>query len=320
MLAVNGAAFEGLVRAGLTAGQVDDALARLGKRVHRTDVGWESRQVGGLVDFTIACYPGPGGVRTRWTSDVPSSNRRNGSSKRAAASQAARSPTARLPRHQQTRDALPGRRIHRAGGRHGRARFEPTRSASPAPNSSDPPTRRSSSPQPPPATRPHRRHHQREHAPARTTATRTTRPRSKRSGTGCSSSLTPATTFATTCRTDRGRSIRPGSHQLAVGASPNCAKPKQPAWSRRNLLPPNCVSGEAVRRASLRRITGQAAGTTHAPATAPAAHAPPCRAHPPQARTASRHPTIRTTTTHDRDSRSRHRRSHTGPSPRTSSD
>jgi len=70
MLAVNGATFDKLVRAGLTAGQVDDALARLGKRVHRTDIGWESRQVGGLVDFTIACYPGPGGVRTRWTSDL----------------------------------------------------------------------------------------------------------------------------------------------------------------------------------------------------------------------------------------------------------
>ncbi|QKS18887.1 hypothetical protein HUN58_02285 [Curtobacterium sp. Csp1] len=71
MLAVNGSTFDGLVRAGLTAAQVDDALARLGKRVHRTDIGWESRQVGGLVDFTIACYPGPGGVRTRWTSDLP---------------------------------------------------------------------------------------------------------------------------------------------------------------------------------------------------------------------------------------------------------
>ncbi|MFS0729435.1 hypothetical protein ABC270_05060 [Curtobacterium sp. 1P10AnD] len=71
LLAVNGSTFDGLVRAGLTPGQVDDALARLGKRVHRTDIGWESRQVGGLIDFAIACYPGPGGVRTRWTSDLP---------------------------------------------------------------------------------------------------------------------------------------------------------------------------------------------------------------------------------------------------------
>lgn len=71
MLAVNGASFARLVAAGLTAGQVDDALARLGKRVHRTQIGWESREVGGLVDFAIACYPGPGGVRTRWTSDLP---------------------------------------------------------------------------------------------------------------------------------------------------------------------------------------------------------------------------------------------------------
>ncbi|MBT1673412.1 hypothetical protein [Curtobacterium flaccumfaciens] len=71
MLAVNGSTFEGLVRAGLTAGQVDDGLARLGKRVHRTDIGRESRNVGGLVDFAIVCYPEPGGVRTRWTSDLP---------------------------------------------------------------------------------------------------------------------------------------------------------------------------------------------------------------------------------------------------------
>ncbi|WIB00296.1 hypothetical protein [Curtobacterium sp. MCBA15_012] len=71
ILAVNGATFDKMVRAGLTAGQVDDALARLGKRVHRTDIGWESRKVGGLVDFAIACYPGPGGVRTQWTSDLP---------------------------------------------------------------------------------------------------------------------------------------------------------------------------------------------------------------------------------------------------------
>jgi hypothetical protein len=71
MLAVNGSTFDRLVRAGLTPGQVDDGLARLGKRVHRTDIGWESRKVGGLVDFVIACYPGPGGVKTRWTSDLP---------------------------------------------------------------------------------------------------------------------------------------------------------------------------------------------------------------------------------------------------------
>ncbi|MFJ4220012.1 hypothetical protein [Curtobacterium luteum] len=71
MLAVNGSTFDGMVRAGLTAGQVDEGLARLGKRVHRTDIGWESRHVGGLIDFAIACYPGPGGVRTRWTSDLP---------------------------------------------------------------------------------------------------------------------------------------------------------------------------------------------------------------------------------------------------------
>ncbi|WP_412161659.1 hypothetical protein [Curtobacterium flaccumfaciens] len=71
MIAVNGASFDRLVNSGLTAGKVDDALARLGKRVHRTDIGWEARQIGGLIDFAIACYPGPGGVKTRWTSNLP---------------------------------------------------------------------------------------------------------------------------------------------------------------------------------------------------------------------------------------------------------
>lgn len=72
MLAINGATFDQLVNRGqLTPGQVDDALARLGKRVHRTSVGWESRKIGGLVDFAIACYPGPGGIRTRWRSNLP---------------------------------------------------------------------------------------------------------------------------------------------------------------------------------------------------------------------------------------------------------
>ncbi len=42
-----------------------------GNACNRTAIGWESRQVGGLVDFAIACYPGPGGVQTRWTSDLP---------------------------------------------------------------------------------------------------------------------------------------------------------------------------------------------------------------------------------------------------------
>ena len=71
LLAVNGATFDQLVNRGrLTPGQVDDALARLGKRVHRTSIGWEARKVGGLVDFAIACYPGPGGIRTRWRSDL----------------------------------------------------------------------------------------------------------------------------------------------------------------------------------------------------------------------------------------------------------
>ncbi|PZE61994.1 hypothetical protein [Curtobacterium sp. MCLR17_044] len=71
MLAVYGSTFEGLVSAGFTPGQVDDALARLGKRVHRTSIGWESREIGGLVDWSIACYPGPGGIRSRWRSDLP---------------------------------------------------------------------------------------------------------------------------------------------------------------------------------------------------------------------------------------------------------
>jgi hypothetical protein len=72
ILAVNGSTFDDLVeRGGFTPGQVDDALARLGKRVHRTSIGWESRIVGSLVDWSIACYPGPGGNRTVWHSPLP---------------------------------------------------------------------------------------------------------------------------------------------------------------------------------------------------------------------------------------------------------
>ncbi len=93
MLAVNGATFDGLVRAGLTAGQVDDALARLGKRVHRTDVGWESREVGGLIDFAIACYPGLAGSGRGGLLTCRSSSKPNASSAPAAASPVAPSPT-----------------------------------------------------------------------------------------------------------------------------------------------------------------------------------------------------------------------------------
>jgi hypothetical protein len=72
MLAVNGGTFDDLVeRGGFTPGQVDDALARLGKRVHRTSIGWESRTVGGLVDWNIACYPGCGGIGGLWHSPLP---------------------------------------------------------------------------------------------------------------------------------------------------------------------------------------------------------------------------------------------------------
>lgn len=45
MLAINGATFDGLIGAGFTAGQVDDAPACLGEHVHRTDIGWESRRI-----------------------------------------------------------------------------------------------------------------------------------------------------------------------------------------------------------------------------------------------------------------------------------
>lgn len=53
-------------RTGLTRGQVGDALARLGEHVHHTRLGWEARNMFDLIDWAIAAYPGPGGVRTRW--------------------------------------------------------------------------------------------------------------------------------------------------------------------------------------------------------------------------------------------------------------
>ncbi len=154
MLAVNGATFDRLVRAGLTAGQVDDGLARLGKRVHRTDIGWESRQVGGLVDFVIACYQDQAVSGHDGRPTCRSLNRRTGSSALAAASPAAPSPTApATPPSANARCRTSSSRSPRMKSTWLRSGSNPTRSASPAPNSSDPPTQRSSSLQPLPATR-----------------------------------------------------------------------------------------------------------------------------------------------------------------------
>ncbi|WP_336697685.1 hypothetical protein [Curtobacterium sp. USHLN213] len=53
-------------RTGLQAGQVEAALRTLGGHVVSTERGWEATDIGQLVDWTLAAYPGPGGVRTCW--------------------------------------------------------------------------------------------------------------------------------------------------------------------------------------------------------------------------------------------------------------
>jgi len=53
-------------RSSLPVEQVAEALRTLGDHVVSTEVGWEATDLGNLVDWTLAAYPGPGGVRTTW--------------------------------------------------------------------------------------------------------------------------------------------------------------------------------------------------------------------------------------------------------------
>ncbi|MDF2989631.1 MAG: hypothetical protein K0S37_145 [Microbacterium sp.] len=56
-------------RSGLPSEQVENALRTLGDHVASTQHGWEASDLGSLVDWTIAAYPGPGGIRTCWKRD-----------------------------------------------------------------------------------------------------------------------------------------------------------------------------------------------------------------------------------------------------------
>jgi len=171
MLAVNGATFDGLVNRGkLTPGQVDDALARLGKRVHRTSIGWESREIGGLVDFCIACYPGPGGIRSRWRSDLPLAEQADRliSAGCLISGRGISSRPDYPGNHRRQDDAVPARRLRRRRNRQDEPRIR-TRKRGPHRDRTHPPGR-------PHHLRhrdrrripgPHRRHHHRQHPPPR---------------------------------------------------------------------------------------------------------------------------------------------------------
>jgi len=56
-------------RSGLPSEQVENGLRTLGDHVASTQHGWEASDLGSLVDWTIAAYPGPGGIRTCWKRD-----------------------------------------------------------------------------------------------------------------------------------------------------------------------------------------------------------------------------------------------------------
>ncbi len=167
-------------------------LARLGKRVHRTDIGWESRQVGGPWTSPSPATQdqaasGPVGPPT-----CHSSSRRNGSSAQAAASQAAPSDRPGYPAISK-RD-MPYRVVAFTEQQVDMAAlgFEPDTVGFAGTELIRPADPRSSSPQPPPAT---------QTAPttsspptrssAPTTATTTTQHHCRRPATGCSSWPTP---------------------------------------------------------------------------------------------------------------------------------
>ena len=53
-------------RSGLPSEQVAEALRTLSGHVVPTQHGWEAPDLDSMVDWTIAAYPGPGGIRTYW--------------------------------------------------------------------------------------------------------------------------------------------------------------------------------------------------------------------------------------------------------------
>ncbi len=164
-----------------------------------------SRQVGGLVDFAIACYPDPA-ARPNPMDIRPAAHRASGTPHRRGLShlRPLRSPTA--PATQPSVDArcrTVSSHSPSAKSTWSRSASNPTRSASQAPNSSGPPTNDLPHRRRRRVHGPDRRHHHREHVSSEPiTATPMTRPRCKKSGTGCNSSPTPATTCDTTCRAE----------------------------------------------------------------------------------------------------------------------
>ncbi|MFJ7288629.1 hypothetical protein ACIQUC_09960 [Curtobacterium sp. NPDC098951] len=56
-------------QSGLSVEQVAEALRTLGDHVVSTERGWDAADLGQLVDWTLAAYSGPGGIRTSWRRD-----------------------------------------------------------------------------------------------------------------------------------------------------------------------------------------------------------------------------------------------------------
>ncbi|UXN21155.1 hypothetical protein N8D77_13485 [Curtobacterium flaccumfaciens] len=53
-------------RTGIPVEEIRTAMPALGAHVVHTPLGWEATDRSALIDWAIAAYPGPGGVRTRW--------------------------------------------------------------------------------------------------------------------------------------------------------------------------------------------------------------------------------------------------------------
>jgi hypothetical protein len=71
-IAVHGGGTQAIAeRIGIPADDVRAAMPALGTHVFHTPIGWEAADLPSLVDWTIAAYPGVGGVRTCWQRDDP---------------------------------------------------------------------------------------------------------------------------------------------------------------------------------------------------------------------------------------------------------
>ncbi len=319
MLAVNGATFDRLVQSGLSPGQVDDGLARLGKRVHRTDIGWEVTAGGRPRRLHYRLLPRAG--RRSDPVDVRAAAHRAGGPAHRSGLPHLRPchlRQARLPRHQQKKMpyrvvAFTEQKVDMAAlgfepdtiGFAGTELIRPadptiflTAAAAGYTDRTDEIITANT-------------------LPAPTTATPTTRHHCKKYATGCSSSRTPVRPAT------QPAELTGKSHQ--TGVAPTCRRcftelrphPSRQLGLTSTCFHPNRVPGQAIR---LRvTSTNQPIGQLEPRCTGNGSDS--SRTSVPRAASSSENgwpgtPTIRTTTTHDRDSRSPHRRSHTGPSPR----